>query len=874
MTRGMRQGTLTKAVLVDRLLASGQISRETKFASDASVQQLLGHATHYKIVSKLEIEETTPVSETTMPCYLYSLISDDEDRERIDKYVVTSSRAFERGSKILNVVAQRMIGSRLIGAKVSGFNVPIRRPRFEPGRDLDHVQDFVKLWKMTHGAEDLALKHAFMPEKWGDDALGHIRGAVATHRNVLPPEPEGWRTVMLRGNTVGWDNAINRMMTRFFGNVQVKSCKGYKKSVLSYMRIVPLIGDCETRNLLIDTLINRPRPLVVTNDDYEMVMNLRFPGAPKAEFFMPENAPNWTTKVFEVYLFLTRFGTVERSYLPVVKEGRQYSYIDSKIARGLFPTVDVTMTAHDRACTEARKAIAAAKTTHSTTTVELPETPTFGSLMGFDPVAFNQRRKALIQKLRKKNQVQVKSKSFLSPNQKKKFIKAAKHRRTVGYGEMPENIRIDSMETDSFGARLIMKTKMKLDPFILPITGDVKKVKKAVQSKKLANKKISKKKATLLAMNAEEPQAADPTLQDAICAGIDEGRAKLFTATVRSKSDRKAAQTNIIEVAAQSEPVKKEKVSTASTSSTKPAKKENVKNSSNQKKGERETDPCFETVTLTRRKYNSVTKLKIRRKWENNRTISTPGLQAARNALAQGSLHSCDMNAWLTYMTARRIHAQVLDADYFADKERERWSMIAFRKKKSCLDRAVGEIFKMATRTEPISRPLVIGIGDAAFPANGPRGETAVPTSKLACAYKRAVVRERKKGRRVIILPISEMYTTLTCASCGHDTAPPLVTRRWKNREGEQKTAHGPSCRLRCCTHCSPTGKLRDRDVQAARNMLLATEAIIRGEARPAHLCAAAHPSKSNKPLSPTCSTSENVPETSGQVSLTACPSG
>ena len=247
------------------------------------------------------------------------------------------------------------------------------------------------------------------------------------------------------------------------------------------------------------------------------------------------------------------------------------------------------------------------------------------------------------------------------------------------------------------------------------------------------------------------------------------------------------------------------------------------------------------TTTLTRHKYNAYTKLKIRRKWEAARIESNPDLRNAYDALSLGSLHSCDPDSWETRFRAERVHQSVLRTDLFGDKERERWKMIAFRKKKTCLDRAVGEFISTALKGEPKTRPLVVGIGDAAFPPNGPRGEIAVPTSKLAAAYKRAFDRVRKTGRRVAVFPISENYTTKTCCDCGSVTEPPMVQRTWSTRDGTIRTEYGESRRLRCCTTCTPIGKLRDRDVQAARNMQRATVALVNGRARPAHLCRAAH---------------------------------
>ena len=42
--------------------------------------------------------------------------------------------------------------------------------------------------------------------------------------------------------------------------------------------------------------------------------------------------------------------------------------------------------------------------------------------------------------------------------------------------------------------------------------------------------------------------------------------------------------------------------------------------------------------------------------------------------------------------------------------------------------------------------------------------------------------------------------------------------------------------RLRCCTQCDPNGKLRDRDIQASRNILIVTLCLYFGLERPEDL--------------------------------------
>ena len=50
----------------------------------------------------------------------------------------------------------------------------------------------------------------------------------------------------------------------------------------------------------------------------------------------------------------------------------------------------------------------------------------------------------------------------------------------------------------------------------------------------------------------------------------------------------------------------------------------------------------------------------------------------------------------------------------------------------------------------------------------------------------------------------------------------PDVTKEWRRTDNEKKKiAQDPLCRLRCCTTCTPIGKLQNRDVEAAMNLFL-----------------------------------------------------
>jgi len=649
--------------------------------------------------------------------------------------------------------------------------------------------------------------------------------------------------------------------------------KNMKSRIKKYLEVVPLTAP-ETRQLLIETTLFRPRPLIAKNDDYEMCMSLRVAMTEDPSCFMPTNAREFTDKIFLIHLFLTRYGTSEHSYLPVAAQGRSYSYIDSKTVTKLLPSAKAKFSVYEDDVNKSNPAWREAQTkqikdarekenamrrkndekaslvatklqqrtdelcekismTTSSKKNELkrlekeeknvqrqreklnasfreeterrakydekeaekvamlaeaiesvkPVTPTLGELIGSTPEQFNARRKDIIKRIRKSNTEKIKSKSFLPEGKRKAFKKAAKHRKKVGFGKMDPNSRFDSLKTDAVGLRLTIKTPVPIDQYVIEITTDVLPIEVKIKAK-AKPEKMSKKQREIMKLNASEApvQGIDPMLQDAIVVGIDEGRAKCFTSAVlKSRAVMKFLAEKV--TATQESESSQEcssffqgllttciAIFSAYSFVTKKAK--NLLENKDQKNCDYDDD-VWQTTTLTRNKYNAVTKLKIRRKFEQERMRQNPDVKIAHDAMSNHSLRTCDPETWKARIQTENAHKDALRNDYFADVEREKWRMVAFRKKKSCLDRAVGDMIKQAIAGEPKSRPLVIGIGDAAFPANGPRGETAVPTSKLAAAYKRAITNLKKTGRRVATFPISEHYTTKACCQCGATTSPP-----------------------------------------------------------------------------------------------------
>jgi hypothetical protein len=114
MTRGFRHGNLTKDELVQRLRTV--LLDENSINRDMSVPCLLGLAIHYGLVTENEITETIPRVETTISCYMKSIIPSTtlpEIEHAIDQYVMTTSRMYNRGTYIANFVTMYLYGERM-----------------------------------------------------------------------------------------------------------------------------------------------------------------------------------------------------------------------------------------------------------------------------------------------------------------------------------------------------------------------------------------------------------------------------------------------------------------------------------------------------------------------------------------------------------------------------------------------------------------------------------------------------------------------------------------------------------------------------------------------------------------------------------------
>jgi len=821
MTRGCRNGLLTKAQLLDRLDRCGACRALTAAERrDGSLREILGHAVYYGLVTEKEYQETVPRDETTIPCYLRPLLEDKvspETAELIDRYVIAASKMYHRGSLVANYVAMRLYGHRVEDEAQRASKRYDRRQAIQEARPY---LDFVN----PPDIRNSPFKQVFLPERWPTEQVPLHPDIAAVmeqkKQDILPSEPEGWRDIM---SASGWDNVLNRMATKLSGNIQVHCRANLARRVGGWLGATTSLRVGHAVPVLEDVLKGRLRPLTLHDDDWILLTDLRrtLGVSDEEPVCAPPKLAPYSDEVLALHMFMVRYGSMESTYMPVVRRGRKFAYLDVKIVGTLLRSpqkqkrkmskedASESDTKKKKRKTKTKSAVSTAATAREETTKsdaptvgdddapeEVFKSESLGTLLGLTPEAFNVGRTRIRKEIQKK--LSRPRRSGTCPGDFQRRLK--KKRMRLGAGRMHPEALVQSLETDGVGARLCVKTPKDMKAFVVPLCD-------AETTETTRPRKRRLKREEWLAMmtaKREADAAKEKEEREIVC----ERRRRENPVTMCTDTGLKKLMATAV--------------------STTPSKKPT-------------------TEMFTRSRYYSEMRYWRHQSWSVSRSQRPIVAEALQEMSRAGGLRNCDPEVWDATLKVERSYQDVLNAEFVESPDYALWRMRMFRLKRASLDRATFKLLTRAMHGQPAGRGLVVGVGDGSFCSTG-RGSLSAPTTSLDKATFRSIRRfqdvsknrnaerekknlERLPERRVEFLKVHEYGSTMCCCSCGELTRPSPLTTRDKNT-GELKTTS--SRRLRLCTTCDPTdGKRRDRDVQGARNLLWIMKLEYMGGDRP-----------------------------------------
>ena len=282
-------------------------------------------------------------------------------------------------------------------------------------------------------------------------------------------------------------------------------------------------------------------------------------------------------------------------------------------------------------------------------------------------------------------------------------------------------------------------------------------------------------------------------------------------------------------------------------------------------------DNVYERRFYSRERHLDVTGQKRMTAWRDERTRDPLVSEALKDLSLSGGAHCYNADRWTTYLMALHKHRATLWQEFQESEERCKKRMVAHRLGQRALARAADNLVMDGVLQK---RPVIIAYGTGFGGACGGRGEASVPVKAMYKALMAAFRRHRIRGG---VIDVWEHLTTCKCYKCEQRMATRRIPWNEKDVEKAEKKARtkvevslAEAARareagqmvcdpppllppdppyehrlkvdrdFRICEQCSQTEqtrKLRNRDFNAAINILKLLQCELRGENRPEYLC-------------------------------------
>ena len=243
---------------------------------------------------------------------------------------------------------------------------------------------------------------------------------------------------------------------------------------------------------------------------------------------------------------------------------------------------------------------------------------------------------------------------------------------------------------------------------------------------------------------------------------------------------------------------------------------------------------------LTRPDYNGRSLIKKQRKWAAKQVAANAGLREAQERLSSETFKTSNTE---TFVSTLRVDKEVRPTIWAEHSRVEyaKWRMLLFRRKRETLTQAIRSAVLVDGKVP--DAPLVVAVGSASMAPTG-KGEQAVPVKEWVRVLRWVLQNLRvRRGKRTSGLPntletllfgVWEHNTTAKCFGCHHAND--------KVYKFDDNGATQEDRRLRTCSHCPVSAdqqapKRLNRDGNAAKNIWMASMAVLQRRPRPAYLC-------------------------------------
>eukprot|EP00210_Caulerpa_lentillifera_P004048 g3861.t1 len=298
--------------------------------------QLLSIAKHFGVMSNDLIKASTPWAYRVYKCYLWTVLTNQDFRDKLEEYVMAYSLLWTRAHYIINLWLYRMANIPLKRRQDIDFNDLKWKPREEGEVPRSSTTIYGKLFSTFRRYNPL-LYQAFLYEKFPtystplDEDIKQIM--LEYGEDLLHLFPKEWENIMSK---TGWDSAISFATTSMRTNILLYLRKSIVRCSKEYVKA--LQEDVDPKILF--ELLNKPwpkeLPVEVKIEVINQIKALRRVIGFDDESYLPKFATEITEDVLDLHLHFCKIGIMKRPLLPIFPLGRKYAYLDSRVAKELF----------------------------------------------------------------------------------------------------------------------------------------------------------------------------------------------------------------------------------------------------------------------------------------------------------------------------------------------------------------------------------------------------------------------------------------------------------------------------------------------------------------------------------------------------------